>query len=260
MHSNKAEKLIKRLEALSPVAVALSGGLDSSVVAKAARLASKKSLAVTIDDFTVPRRDINDAKRVAKIAGITHAIVKSRPPKEVLANPKDRCFYCKTHNYGLVSSTAKKFGIKTVVDGANADDTREYRPGMKAARELGVRSPLLELKLGKKDIRELAKEFGLPVWEKPSSACLSSRVLHGERITRGKLAKVERAEEELRKLTGVAKVRVRVHGNLARIEVPKENLGVFFDKLLIQRISKRLREIGFSHITLDLEGYRPGGA
>lgn len=260
MYSKNAKKLVALLSKLSPVAVAFSGGLDSSVVARAARLASEKSVAVTIDDYTVPRRDFEDARRVAELSGITHVIVKSRPPPKVLSNPKDRCFYCKGHNYGLVISTARKLGIKTVVDGANADDLGEYRPGMEASKRMGIISPLLKLGLGKKEIRSLAREFGLPVWDKPSSACLSSRIQCGERITKKKLGMVEVAEEEIRKMTGVGKVRVRVHGTLARIEVQKEELHVLFDRNLMARVSKRLREIGFSHVTLDLEGYRPGGA
>ncbi|MFH0817539.1 MAG: ATP-dependent sacrificial sulfur transferase LarE, partial [Candidatus Micrarchaeota archaeon] len=209
MHSVKGKKLVRLLERISPVAVALSGGLDSSVVAKAASLASKKSIAVTIDDYTVPRKDILDAKCTAKMAGIKHVIVKSSPSKKVLENPKDRCFYCKSHNYGLVAKIAKKFKIKTVVDGANADDMLEYRPGMRAAKALGIRSPLLELGFGKNVTRKLAKEFGLLVWDKPSSACLSSRIPHGERITKQKLGKVERAELEIKRLAGIEKVRVR---------------------------------------------------
>jgi uncharacterized protein len=260
MHSKRAKRLVAFLEKISPVAVALSGGLDSCVVAKAARLASKGSLAVTIDDFTVPRGDVGDAKRVAQIAGIRHIIVKSSPSKKVLENPKNRCFYCKSHNYKIVRKTAKRFGIAAVVDGANADDTKEYRPGMAAAKKMGVRSPLLELGIGKTETRALAKEFGLSVWDKPSSACLSSRIPHGKRITKGKLARIELAESAIRELTQIAKVRVRAHEGIARIEVPKEELPRLFDKDLIVRIAKKLRKLGFSRVALDLEGYRPGGA
>lgn len=257
--SKNAKKLVALLKKVSPVAVALSGGLDSCVVAKAAKLASEDSIAVTIDDYTVPRRDLDDAKCVARMAGIRHVIVKSTPSKKVLGNPVDRCFYCKSHNYGLVKEEARRAGVKTVVDGANLDDTKEYRPGMRAAKAMGVCSPLLELGFGKRETRRLAKEFGLPVWDKPSSACLSSRIPHGERITKGKLGRIELAEEAIRNMTGIKKVRVRAHGPLARIEVPADELMLFFDKNLIPRIAKRLRETGFSHVTLDLEGYRPGG-
>ena len=259
MSSKNSERLVALLKKISPVAVALSGGLDSCVVAKAAKLASDCSVAITIDDYTVPRRDIADAKCVAGMVGMRHIIVKSAPSKKVLENPSDRCFYCKSHNYGLVKEEAKVAGIRTVVDGANLDDTKEYRPGMRAAKAMGVCSPLLEMGFGKKETRELAKEFGLPVWDKPSSACLSSRIPHGVRITKGKLGRIERAEEAVRRLTGIKKVRVRAHGSLARIEVPKGELVLFFDNNLIPKIAKRLRRIGFSHATLDLEGYRPGG-
>lgn len=259
MYSNKAQRLISLLEEISPLAVALSGGLDSSVVARAAEIASERSIAVTVDDFTVPRRDIEDAKRVARISGIPHVVVRSKPPKEVLSNPADRCFYCKKHNYGIVFETAGKIGITNVVDGANADDTREYRPGMNAAKQMGVRSPLLELGFGKADTRGLAKEFGLPVWDKPSSACLSSRIPHGSLITERKLSRVEASEEAIRKLTGIQKVRVRSHEKLARIEVPREQMKRLLEVHLMESIARRLREEGFTHVTLDLEGYRPGG-
>ncbi len=259
MFSRGAKRLVRLVKKLSPVAVALSGGLDSCVVAKAAVLASEESVAVTIDDYTVPRRDLEDSKCVARLVGIRHVIVKSSPSKKVLENPGDRCFHCKSHNYGLVKEAAGKRGIHVVVDGANADDIKEYRPGMRAAKARGVRSPLLELGIGKKETRKLAREFGLPVWDKPSSACLSSRIKQGERITRGKLGKVERAEIAIMEMTGVRKVRVRTHEGLARIEVEKKDLKLLLDKDLIPRIAKRLRGIGFSHVTLDLEGYRPGG-
>jgi pyridinium-3,5-biscarboxylic acid mononucleotide sulfurtransferase len=260
MTSASARKLIAYLERISPVAVALSGGLDSCVVAKAASEACKKSIAVTIDDYTVPRKDLRDAQETAGLCKITHVIVKSVPSKKVLENPVDRCFYCKQHNYGIVANTAKKFGIMTVVDGANEDDTKEYRPGMRAAREMNVVSPLLELKLGKKEIRKIANEFKLPVWDKPSSACLSSRIPHGERITEKKLGRVESAEEAIRQLTGIKKVRVRAHGKLARIEVEKEEMPKLLDRNLMDKVSKRLRVAGFSLVTLDLNGYRPGGS
>ncbi|MFH1448518.1 MAG: ATP-dependent sacrificial sulfur transferase LarE [Candidatus Micrarchaeota archaeon] len=259
MYSKKTKKLVEYLSRISPVAVALSGGLDSSVIAKASGLTSKDSVAITLDDYTLPRIDLKDAKRTAKLSRIKHIVLKSRPPPKVLSNPDDRCFYCKKHTYTLVMKRARKFGIRAVVDGANADDTSEYRPGLRAAKELGVYSPLLDLGFGKADTRMIAKEFKLPVWNKPSSACMSSRIPHGERITKGRLSRAETAEGYLRKATGIQKIRVRSHGNLARIEVPKEDIPAFFDKLLINRIAKRLRRIGFSHITLDLEGYRPGG-
>ncbi|MFH1470642.1 MAG: ATP-dependent sacrificial sulfur transferase LarE [Candidatus Micrarchaeota archaeon] len=259
MFSREARNLVGYVKKLSPVAVAFSGGLDSSVVAKAAGLASRSSVAITVDDFTVPRGDLRDARYVAKKSGIKHIVIKSSPPKKVLENPIDRCFYCKSHNYGIVGKVAGKLGIKTILDGANADDTREYRPGMRAAKAMGVRSPLLELGIGKEGTRKLAKEFGLPVWDKPSSACLSSRVPCGERITRVKLGKVERAEIAIRRITGVSKVRVRVHSGLARIEVPSGEIPKLLKKDLMIKVAKKLRSVGFSHVTVDLDGYRPGG-
>jgi len=158
-----------------------------------------------------------------------------------------------------VRKAAGKLGIKTVLDGANADDTKEYRPGMRAAKAMEVRSPLLELGFGKDGTRKLAKEFNLPVWDKPSSACLSSRVPCGERITRAKLGNVEKAEISIRRMTGVSKVRVRVHFGLARIEVPSREIPKLLKKDLMLKVAKKLRSIGFSHVTVDLEGYRPGG-
>ncbi len=259
MYSKKTEKLISYLKGLSPVAVALSGGLDSSVLTKAAALAYEGSIAFTVDDFTLSRKDLSDAKRIANLSDIRHVIIKTKPAGGVLSNSKDRCFHCKKHSYGKIASKAKLFGIKTVVDGANRSDVLDYRPGMKAAEQMKILSPFLELGYTKKDIRDIARELDLFLSEKPSSACLCSRIPHGEKITTEKLSKVERAEEYIRKATGIAKVRVRSHGGLARIEVPSENVEVFFDKVLINKIAKRLRRIGFSHITLDIEGYRLGG-
>jgi pyridinium-3,5-biscarboxylic acid mononucleotide sulfurtransferase len=259
MHSQRTEKLLKYLSKISPVAVALSGGLDSSVVATAARLASDRSVAVTIDDYTLPRRDFRDARRVARLFGINHIVLKTAPPRKILDNPKDRCFHCKNHSYGLVRKAAKELGIDRIVDGANADDRKDHRPGMRAAKSLGVLSPLLELGFGKKETRLIALELSLPVWDKPASACLSSRVQSGSSITRAGLARIENAEKAVCAIAGVTKVRVRTHDGLARIEVPREEICRLFDKVLIARMAKRMRRMGFTHITLDLEGYRPGG-
>lgn len=257
------EKLInlrKILEDMNSVVVGFSGGVDSTFLLKVANDVLKdKVIAVTASSSTFPQREMNEAINFAKQNNIKHMIIKSEELdiEGFSKNPKDRCFYCKKELFSKFIDIAKDNEYEYVIDGSNADDTKDYRPGMRAAKDLGVRSPLLEANMTKEDIRILSKNMNLPTWDKPSFACLSSRVPYGEEITKQKLNMIESSEEFLLKL-GFKQVRVRHHGDIARIEVAPEEREKLFNIEVMDIISDRLKEIGFKYVTLDLTGYRTG--
>ncbi|MCE2452996.1 MAG: ATP-dependent sacrificial sulfur transferase LarE, partial [Nitrospinae bacterium] len=172
-------------------------------------------------------------------------------------NPPNRCYFCKNELYSVLSRVASQEEMAAIVDGSNADDVGDHRPGMQAARELGVRSPLMEVGMTKEDIRTLSQSFGLPTWDKPAQACLSSRFPYGDRITPEKIAQVEKAESGLREL-GFRQLRVRHHGDVARIEVPKSDISRLVDDVTAQKVIARMKEAGFTYVTIDLEGFRSG--
>lgn len=251
-------KLVDWFRDKESVVVALSGGVDSSVVAKAAFEAlGEKAIAATAKSATLAAAEFETAKKVAREIGITHEIFA----EDEFENPKfaenspERCYYCRKGLIAGLEQVVKKYGAKYIVDGANADDALQHRPGLRALKENGVRSPLMELGIGKEEVRRIAGHFNLSVSSKPSMACLASRIPYGEGITKEKLRRIEEAEDFIKNL-GFGQVRVRYHGSIARIEVPEKDI----PKLLEFRkeILKKLKELGFTYVALDLEGYRSG--
>jgi len=257
----KYENLKSFLKSLGSVAIAYSGGVDSTFLVKVAYdVLGDKALAVTATSSTYPKRELEDAKKFIKEIGAKHIIIESEELEieGFNKNPVDRCYYCKKELFEKIWKVAKAHGIEYVADGSNFDDLNDFRPGMKAACELNVVSPLKVAGLTKEDIRKLSKELELPTWDKPAFACLSSRIPYGERITKEKLSMIEKAEEYLLGL-GFKQVRVRYHQDkLARIEIGKDEMEKFLNIKLIESVRNKFKELGFLYITLDLEGYRTG--
>ena len=257
--NGKLKPLLEVLSSMVPAAVALSGGTDSSLLAAAAFRAHKGSVAITVDDATLPRSELADAKKVARLIGIRHITIKiGARPKAFFANDARRCYYCKKQTFGRIREAATELGIKHVLDGTNADDIYDFRPGMRAAREEGVRFPLLEAGMGKSDVRKLAKSLSLPVWDKPASACLASRIQRGMPITKRKLSRIEAAEEFLKRKFGVRLVRVRDHGNLARIQFSRSEMRRLREDGGLAAASRRLKSLGYKFVCMDADGYVRG--
>jgi uncharacterized protein len=242
------------------VVVALSGGTDSSLVAAvAARTLGDRALAVTAVSPSLPPGEADAARRVAAEIGILHRLVRTREIEDprYLANGLDRCYRCKTELYDRLRSVADDAGDATVLSGANADDLLDFRPGLRAAAEHGVRHPLVEAGMGKAEVRAAARTLGLSTWDKPASACLSSRIAFGERITVEELSKVGRAERLLHEL-GFSSCRARVHGDLVRIEVDAVDVPRLAETQVRERVVRGLKDLGYRFVTLDLEGFRSG--
>lgn len=266
MESVRTDTFEQRLAQLEAVVarhgsalVAFSGGVDSSLaLAVAARaLPRDRVLAVTSNNETYLPSELGLARDFARSLGVEHLVVETRELDDpnYASNPANRCYFCKSTLYSDLSRLAAERGYACVVDGANKDDEGDYRPGRKAAKELGVVSPLSAVGVDKEEVRAIARHLGLPSWDKPALACLSSRFPYGQEITPQKLAQVARAEEFLRR-EGFGQVRVRHHGEIARLEVgPGELERAFAER---ERISAELLDAGFLYVTLDLAGYRPG--
>lgn len=258
---SRADDLIEHLRNYRSVAVALSGGVDSAVVAQASYLAlGNHAVAFTADSPSVARRDLQDAIAVARQIGIRHELIQTTEfaDENYLRNQGDRCYYCKSNLYDTLIPLLPQYQLEVICSGANVDDLGDYRPGLTAAAERGVRHPLQELGFRKKEIRELAQYWNLPVFDKPASPCLSSRLAPGLEVTPERTLRVEKAESFLRSL-GLADCRVRYHeGDLARIEVPVENLVWFMNQQLMAQVHSTLKELGFKFVTLDLGGLRSG--
>jgi uncharacterized protein len=242
------------------LAVAFSGGVDSTFLLKTARdVLGDRALAVTARSCSFPERELNEAKAFCAAHGVRHFICESEELEieGFSQNPLNRCYLCKNELFGKIWDVARSQGASAVAEGSNADDAGDYRPGLAAVAEHGVRSPLREAGLTKAEIRALSKACGLPTWDKQPFACLSSRFVYGERITPGKLGMVDKAEQFLLDM-GFRQVRVRVHGDVARIELGPGELEALAEKGSRERVSARFKEIGFAYVALDLQGYRTG--
>ncbi len=256
----KYEKLKKYLQELGSVVIGFSGGVDSSFLTTVARQElGDKALAITIQSVFNPPAETEFARQFARQLGITHEILKVDVLKIacVAENPPDRCYYCKKAIFSLLLQEAAKRGVKTVIDGSNLDDIGDYRPGMRALEELEIKSPLRYAGLTKADIRELSHKLGVITWNKPSAACLASRIPYGEVLTEEILARVDAAEQFLTKYD-CNQLRVRCHYNLARLEVAQEDFAKLLDPVVRSEITAYLQALGFVYVTLDLQGYRIG--
>ena len=256
----KRDALLETLRSLGRVAVAFSGGVDSAVVAKAAALAcGDGAVAVTADSPSLAAGELANAKAVAAAVGVRHRVLHTREfaSPAYLANAPDRCFHCKSELYDRLGDILPELGVDAVVNGANADDAGDHRPGMQAATDRGVRSPLLDCDFTKADVRALAKAWDLPVWDKPASPCLSSRIAYGVPVTEERVRRVDAAEAWLKATFALRECRVRCEANeLARIEVPRPALPAVAAEAAA--VSEELRRLGFRYVTLDLEGFRSG--
>lgn len=257
----KRDRLLEVLRGFGRAAVAFSGGIDSTVVAQAAYLAlGEGAVAVTADSASVARAEIEDARRLAAQIGIRHVVIATQEfhDPDYVRNDGTRCYYCKDELYDQIQARLPELGAAVICSGANLDDRGDYRPGLKAAAEHGVRHPLQEAGFTKADVRALARHWGLPTWDKPASPCLSSRLAPGVTVTPERTARVEGAEAFLRSL-GLREFRVRLHeGELARVEVPPAELPRLADPALRERLVATLKGLGFRYVTLDLEGFRSG--
>lgn len=245
---------------LGSVAIAFSGGTDSALLLSVAcSVLGERAVAITIRSSTFPEREFIESVSLAKQIG-TRQIVIDTNELEIegfAQNPPDRCYYCKKELFSKIKHAAEDLGILNVADGSNLDDLNDYRPGMRALKELGAISPLKMAGMTKADIRSLSREMGLPTWNKPAFACLASRFPYGQPITKEKLLRVERAEQFLQN-RGFTQLRVRCHGDVARIEVPAEDRARFLDDVLAKEVYDAFQSYGFAYVSLDLLGYRMG--
>jgi len=255
---NKYNQLKENLLEMDSVAIAYSGGVDSTFLVKVAYdVLGEKAVAVTATSSTYPKRELNQAKKFAENFGIKHIIIESEETKinNFSSNPKNRCYFCKKELFSKIKQIAKKNDLRFVLDGSNADDEYDFRPGMKAIKELKIISPLKDAGLSKNEIKEISYELHLDTWDKPAFACLASRFPYGIEITKSRLDQVEKAESFLHSID-IKQFRVRYHDDIARIEVEKNDFIVILKHS--DEIIEKFKKIGFKYVTLDIEGYRMG--
>ncbi len=258
--NKKFQNLKKILSEMDSILVAYSGGVDSTFVLKVAKdVLGEGVVAVTANSAVYPSEELKGAESLALKFGIRHKVIETRELSNLsfIANPEDRCYWCKRELFTELVGIAREYHLKYVLDGTNVDDGDDFRPGMQAASQLGIRSPLKEASLTKADIRSLSKGLGLPVWDKPSFACLASRFPYGMKISRENLIKVDKAERFLKQLR-LTQVRVRHHDTIARIEVPGKDIPKLLDEKSRSHLVSYLKGLGYVYLTVDLEGYRTG--
>jgi len=256
----KLEILKEILRETESALIAYSGGVDSTFLLKIARdTLGSDVLAVTADSPTYPSQEIQEAKALARKLSVRHLTIETEEfaDSNFISNPPDRCYYCKKELFSKLRKIARENHLNHILDGSNLDDEKDFRPGMRAAREFGVRSPLREAGFTKEDIRQLSKELDLATWNKPALACLASRFPYGKPLTKQDLGRVGKAEKLLRDM-GMGQVRVRHHGHIARIEVPRGEINRFLSDSFRKKLVDKLKELGYTYVTLDLEGYRTG--
>ncbi len=256
MKKEKLQRLGDILRKYKKIAVAYSGGLDSTFLLAMARkvLGKENVIALTIASSYMPRWEVVESLDIAKSLDVEHYIVMPDIPGEMLNNPEHRCYICKKKNFHFLQDYARKKGFLTLVDGTNSDDEKDFRPGLKALEELKIKSPLREAGLTKEEIRKFSRKMNLVTWNKPAYACLLTRIPYGERVKEEDLLRIESSERFLMKM-GIRAVRVRIHGKLARIEVAKEDFKKILDEELLRKVNKELKLFGFKYVTLDCGGY-----
>lgn len=258
--SSKLESLEKILSDMQSVLIAYSGGMDSTFLLKiAANVLGDKAVAVTASSDTYTPQELQEAKKNAAMIGAQHLIVHTDELNDpnFSSNPPERCYYCKKELFTKLTGILACRGLNSIIDGSTCDDERDFRPGMKAVAEFGVRSPLKEAGFTKENIKKLSKEMNLPTWDKPPLPCLSTRFPYGTHITKEKVLRVGRAEEFLAGF-GIRQLRVRDHGSIARIEVQRGDMPIFLDGEISNLIVEKFKSLGYAYVALDIQGYRMG--
>jgi len=256
----KLASLKRILSNMGSVLIAFSGGVDSTFLLKVAHdLLGKKIVAATASSETYPASELEAAKKIARKLGVKHLVIQTEElsKQDFAKNSPQRCYFCKQELFSRLNKIARRQGLNYVADASNYDDLADFRPGRQAGQELGIKSPLKEARLTKAEIRSLSHKMNLPTWNKPSLACLASRIPYGTRITREKLKRIDEGERFLKGL-GIRQLRIRDHDGIARIEVAQEEMSLFWQENTARLIIDKLKRLGYTYVTLDLEGYRPG--